>query len=601
MITNERSIAENCLNANLIETLWTTNYLNALPMTPQNYDIGALLPVMLYMARWGNRRGKGKFAATFGVSKDGKKHASPSITDVVNGLLSRKDIFFSEGFEDDIGPAVLGDLLLSWCLENKKHEEGQKEQVQRIYPTHYLASWIDLPDSVINLRGVPEMLTVILANQKMGQSIEPGINGTNFPVGVGYQENTLLRIFAKSMAIEGPDSNQASDKFIESKAQDIGIDELLVIRLAQCCRNAPDKVKDIKDKTKGSITNRHPIASLATSYLREDLEVFIDVYGELIPRQPFLQMLEAAMSLSLTNLTLSTLSVLLEWEKTGQIQPTKEQKPWPLFVDASQGQDSQLREISEVVMQETIRRYEKLPDLMMLLRVLDYRAKHDRRVSENLPVEFPDSTEFLNLLGQIYKENHPRAESILERLFEDCSGLADGLEKADLAPDIVYNLREKGNRNCALIFAEAICDLMGIQGQQQRYLSALESSMLSNQPNGLAIKRRVSRSKNQKRSNQDLRAIILNSTMLDFLVHRHLHKSDDKSQQILTLQRFLKILREKYGLYVDQEPPGQPVSQELLRSNKLYLERRLRDLGLLIGVNDAESMKRLKSRYQKGV
>jgi hypothetical protein len=34
----------------------------------------------------------------------------------------------------------------------------------------------------------------------------------------------------------------------------------------------------------------------------------------------------------------------------------------------------------------------------------------------------------------------------------------------------------------------------------------------------------------------------------------------------------------------------------LLR-NKNWLERRLRDLGLLIGVNDAESMKQLKPRY----
>jgi hypothetical protein len=58
------------------------------------------------------------------------------------------------------------------------------------------------------------------------------------------------------------------------------------------------------------------------------------------------------------------------------------------------------------------------------------------------------------------------------------------------------------------------------------------------------------------------------------------------------------LLRERYGLYVDREPPGHPVSQELLLRNKAWLERRLRDLGLLIGVNDAESMKQLRPRYQ---
>jgi hypothetical protein len=37
----------------------------------------------------------------------------------------------------------------------------------------------------------------------------------------------------------------------------------------------------------------------------------------------------------------------------------------------------------------------------------------------------------------------------------------------------------------------------------------------------------------------------------------------------------------------------------MLLRNKTYLERRLRDLGLLIGVNDAESMKQLKPHYHR--
>ena len=40
------------------------------------------------------------------------------------------------------------------------------------------------------------------------------------------------------------------------------------------------------------------------------------------------------------------------------------------------------------------------------------------------------------------------------------------------------------------------------------------------------------------------------------------------------------------------------VSNELLLANRTALERRLRDLGLLAGVNDAETMKRLRPRFQ---
>ena len=61
---------------------------------------------------------------------------------------------------------------------------------------------------------------------------------------------------------------------------------------------------------------------------------------------------------------------------------------------------------------------------------------------------------------------------------------------------------------------------------------------------------------------------------------------------------FLAFLREDYGFHVDTEPPGVTISNEILGRNRAALERRLRDLGLLIGVNDAERMKRLTPRFE---
>jgi hypothetical protein len=91
---------------------------------------------------------------------------------------------------------------------------------------------------------------------------------------------------------------------------------------------------------------------------------------------------------------------------------------------------------------------------------------------------------------------------------------------------------------------------------------------------------------------------VLSHSLLDFLVHRHLRKDGkSKATQPLTLRKFLDLLRTQYGLHIDREPPGLSVPQELLRANKTWLERRLRDLGLLVGVNDAESMKQLRPRF----
>ena len=87
--------------------------------------------------------------------------------------------------------------------------------------------------------------------------------------------------------------------------------------------------------------------------------------------------------------------------------------------------------------------------------------------------------------------------------------------------------------------------------------------------------------------------------MLDFLVHRHLHKAaKGKKERSLSYQEFLDIIRNNYGLHVDRAPSGMSIPAELLARNRSILERRLRDLGLLVGVNDAESMKRLQPRFE---
>ena len=131
-----------------------------------------------------------------------------------------------------------------------------------------------------------------------------------------------------------------------------------------------------------------------------------------------------------------------------------------------------------------------------------------------------------------------------------------------------------------------------------KYWAAIDGALLTDKSNGLAIRRRVSRAINGRRRTIDVRSIILSSALLDFFVHRHLYESSAATApRVLSFQQFLALLREDYGLYVDRKPPGQSIPSELLRQNKAWLERRLRDLGLLIGVNDAESIKPLRARY----
>lgn len=232
--------------------------------------------------------------------------------------------------------------------------------------------------------------------------------------------------------------------------------------------------------------------------------------------------------------------------------------------------------------------------MMMLARVLDDRARFDRVLRTAWPADMPDVTSWMDLLGEIYQDRHPRSGNLLDALDQECLRLSEALGQE--APEVANALQ--GSLNPALRLSEALVELMGNKIQGTQYLRALDSSLMPNRPNGLAFKRRVSRSEAGTKKAIDLRSIVLSHALLDFLVHRHLRKDGEgKAARPLTLRKFLDILRDHYGLYVDRGPPGLSVPQDLLRANKAWLERRLRDLGLLVGVNDAESMKQLRARF----
>ncbi len=101
-----KTVVEEVFGFQRTSTLWTANYYPALPIAPQDFDIGALLPAILYMARWGHRRGRGNFVSNFGRLQDGNPQP-PTIADVEIALLGRANSAM-EGFDGDIGNAVLG-------------------------------------------------------------------------------------------------------------------------------------------------------------------------------------------------------------------------------------------------------------------------------------------------------------------------------------------------------------------------------------------------------------------------------------------------------------------------------------------------------------
>lgn len=589
-----RAIVDEILGRGMTRDIWTANYEKVLPISLQVFDLTAVLPAVFYMFRFGQRRGKGRFLDAFGGEGPPSEKKRAATIERIASVLAAQQAF--QGFETDVEKAILGDLLLSFCLENRNRALGRQEQVIRVAPAHYMASWIDLPQDVVHLRFVPEMLVAMLADQR-GVYVEQNRDGdkTWFAVGRGFEDNLLLKVFHKGIYRQGELGSRTSDWFDETKR--VGIDQLLMIRLAQQLGQASDKLRGKEGGER--ISNQRPIAELAARHFSEDLRRFIRGYADVIPRHSFVEMLESCIAVGLTTVLTSVVELLFEWAGSGRIPPRSEQSPSELFVDCSNGVQRQVRAVAEQSMDDFLRRIERLPVVLMALRLLDYEARYEPRLKKLGIATRPYAGDWVNLLGDLLMERRDEARDVHRTLERHAQRLAEALEEDyPDAAEILRNDRKQPNPVWRL--AEGLALLQGRGNTISNVLKTVDSSMMVDRPNGIAVKRRVTRAGGASgRKSRDLRSLVLSDAALDQLVHLHaLRTGKAGGSRPLPFGEFLGILRERHGFCVDAAPPGLAVSNELLRQNRSILERRLRDLGLLVGVNDAESMKHLRPRFE---
>ena len=595
MANSAREIVQEELPPRMAKEIWSAQYDKVLPVSFDAFELSAILPAVFYMFRFGQRRGVGKFLKTF--SPDGldlrQRRLSTTVERVAEKLAAREDI---QDFDGDVERAILGDLLLGYCVENVKRNLGRDKQIQRVAPTHFMASWIDLPYSVVNLRLVPEMIVAMLANQK-GEYVESNKPGdrTWFPVAANHDENLLLRAFSKGVSREGLAANLSGDKFDEQA--DIGIDQLLIVRIAQSLGSAPEKVRGKKGDR---VSNQRPIAERAAHNFSEDIRRFVRSYASIMPRHCFVVTLEACIATGMTAIISSTVDILCDWAESGRIKGKSEQRPANLFVDCSIGIERDLRSLAEYSFDDLMRRIERLPTILMMLRILDYSAKNNRRIKQqDYPIR-PFATAWLDLLGDLLHERDGEATFIHRQMEEHGARLADALSDGYQEASAIL-LNEKGEPNPIRRLAAALTPLLG-NAARRSVIVTFDSALNVGRPNGLTRKRRTTsgtQTAGGGRKSREVRSLVLTDAVLDYLVHLHLlPRGRAASLNTLSLQDFLKIIRERYGFHVDVAPPEFDISNDDLRANRIVLERRLRNLGLLVGVNDAEAMKRLRPRFE---
>ncbi len=425
-------------------------------MTVQDFDLGAVLPAVFFMFRFAYRRGKGKFLETFGgeTGTPQDRRRAATIERVAERMAHVDSL---HGFTGEVEQAILGDLLLCFCLENRSRALGRQEQVQRVAPAHYMASWIDLPQKISDLRFVPEMMAALLADQK-GDLLEKSAEGekTYFAVGPGFEENVLLKAFNQGMVREGAYvAVRTVDRFQEDA--EVGLDQLLIIRLAQQLGQSPEKLRGSGGER---ISNQRPIAEQAARSFSEDLRRFGRDYSDIIPRHAFVELLESCMAVGLTAIVTSTIEILFQWADTGAICQKCEQRPTRLFVDCSNSINRQLRGLAEQSLDDFIRRIERFPVVLMALRLLDHSARYDPDLRKlNVPTR-PYATEWLNLLGDLLFKRRSEANAILYDVERKAQELAERLEEDDSASAELLR-DDRAQSNAVWRMAEALTLLQG--------------------------------------------------------------------------------------------------------------------------------------------
>ena len=222
----------------------------------------------------------------------------------------------------------------------------------------------------------------------------------------------------------------ASDQF-DDENDSVGLDQLLMILLAQQLEAAPKKIGP--NRAQGAdaqkISNQRPIAEAAARHFSDDIRRFVRSYAASVPRHAFVDMIESCIAVGLTTILSSTVEVLLHWARTGAVPNRDEQRPPRLLVDCSNGADRPMRTLAEQSMDDLMRRMEGVPVILMVLRILDYEARDRRGIRQQNIVTRPYATEWLNVLGDLLHEGHAEAMRVtfaIEDKTEKLARHADG-------------------------------------------------------------------------------------------------------------------------------------------------------------------------------
>ncbi|MBW1953665.1 MAG: hypothetical protein JRI66_11380 [Deltaproteobacteria bacterium] len=549
---------------NELKYLKGARYEPAMRIYYNDFFLEDILPGFFYLTRTARRRGRGDWAGR-------------TARDVAAELSQRKDKFI--GFDDDNSRRILEEWLKASVL--RLIERAGTEKVMSVRPLHFMTYRVDLPTNWAHTRSVPEFLAAIL-HQKPDTA--PLGDENIFPL--QSPQNLFWQIFGVGLTHPRPHFFLNADLDTYDNSVDLDIEALLAVRVVEGLRKPADR--------KGEISGFEPLCPKQARLFREDFSLFLRAYAPpVVPVRVLGDYLLCLLALNLTIYSLKHFAASNYLYDTGEWLDDRWHDWEPdIYPDLTGGRVRKSRELAR----QSFRRHQDwiLRQLRTMIgfRLLDYYLMPATDIPELRQLRQLTGIKFLQTLAlgrqpsfkEVYNETQGSARPALR-------GLQQYQQEDGEWPE---DMKSIANDPAMPPFDRLVELLAANQYDLQRNILRfffsitrrnLESGLLSGNPR-----------------RQDDNYYTLGIQMLETLVQLLILKPGDPPKlRPLDIYDFVDILKERYGIWIDEPPPSLDTGYEAraaAQANFAALKEKLRQLGFFRAVTDARRMQRLKPRFQ---
>lgn len=352
-----------------------------------------------------------------------------------------------------------------------------------------------------------------------------------------------------------------------------------------------------------------PVCIGSADLMAEDIQRLL-FYKPFMPRSVMVEYLKVLLSFHLALYHLRLLKLLPAWQKLEAanslcaesacpMKPREQREPQGdcpyklgLFVDLSGSAESSTATLAERSADGYYRRIPSFVRAYFVAKKLDEFSEHLVRRGKLIR---PLNSVFS--VGELYSlQGEPFAEERDKFFGERLAGLLESLSEGDAGLDAEVEAITKMGLSDFETYIEILVALRGAF-HRKYIIESLDATMLKNKSGALLA---------QTRARNAPRRFALESRLLEVLLQiAVLRPGGDQGYFTgeMRIDDLLSFLRERYGLYTDQLPPGEGFSaptideRKALRSNVQAFTGRLREIGFYRDLSDAYVTQTVVPRY----